>query len=87
MNADVTSDVHIGCRAEVERLKAVVDEAMAQNERFDKRYGDAGAEVERLRASIDEILASLDEYETHHRHAYTMKCIRRVIARLAIPAY
>jgi chromosome segregation ATPase len=37
---------------EVERLKAVVKEALAQNERFDKRYRDAEADTERLRAEL-----------------------------------
>jgi chromosome segregation ATPase len=37
---------------EIEQLRAVVRETLAQNERFDKRYRDAEAEVERLRAKF-----------------------------------
>jgi hypothetical protein len=35
INADVTSDVHIGCRAEIERLRAVAD-AARKMERWDR---------------------------------------------------
>jgi len=45
-------------RAERDALRAALKEALAQNERFDKRYRDAEAEVERLKAAVTEIGAA-----------------------------
>jgi len=40
-------------QVEADELRAALNEALAQNERFNTRYRDAEAEVERLRAAYD----------------------------------
>jgi hypothetical protein len=46
MNADVTSDVHIGCRAEVENLNQAIEQTWRPEVKALR------AEVERLRAAL-----------------------------------
>jgi len=46
-----TSDIVPLCDA-LDELRAALDEALAQNERFNARYRNSEAEVERLRAAL-----------------------------------
>lgn len=51
-----------------ERTEAL-NEVLAQNERFDKRYRDAEDEVERLQRSCDRLRASMETAAALARHS------------------
>jgi len=53
-------------RPEVKALRAALNEALAQNERFNTRYRDSEAENERLRARIIMLLCC--HYDEHEHH-------------------
>ena len=48
----------IALRKERDELRAALNEALAQNERFNTRYRDSEAQNERLRAALERIAAT-----------------------------
>jgi len=55
-NVEITNDAWMAMQRERDELRAALNEALAQNERFNARYRDSEAEVERLRAALEAAL-------------------------------